>query len=88
MGHYGEDDELAKTYGMSKSECARDIFIGNKIKLKLTPKEAYFFRKLIGVSNNLNQLAWSPNRDEELTKNIMEALKVVDFAIDNLQWRI
>ncbi len=51
----------AKKAGMTKAEYCREASLGNKITPVLTSEQLEALRKLSGMANNLNQLAYQAN---------------------------
>ena len=51
----------------------------------MTEEEADHYRNLVGMHNNLNQLARAANRGGVFTKEILETIEAINFAIDKLR---
>ncbi len=77
--------KLADNHGLSKAEFARMKSLDHHLKTRLTPKEVDIYRKLVGISNNLNQLAHAANVGETLTMKIIEALETINHLTDKLR---
>ncbi|MDA0195870.1 MAG: MobC family plasmid mobilization relaxosome protein [Bacteroidetes bacterium] len=53
--------KMADRHGLTKAEFARFKSLDHKLKSRLTPEDANYFRQLAGMANNLNQLAHAAN---------------------------
>ncbi len=78
-------EKFADRHGLAKAEFARLKSLDHKLKQRLTSEEADYYRKLIGMANNLNQLARAANRGEVFTLKILETLEGINYAIDKLR---
>jgi hypothetical protein len=60
-GQYNLIDYKAKKAGISKAEFCREAALDTKITQVLTPEQLDIIRKLSGMANNLNQVAYQAN---------------------------
>ena len=77
--------KYAMRHGISAAEFVRLKSLNHRLRPRLTSEEADYYRKLIGMANNLNQLARAANRGEVFTLKILETLEGINFTIDKLR---
>lgn len=85
IAEYKFIEKMADRHGISKAEFARLKSLNHRLKARMTPEEAYHYRKLTGMANNLNQLARAANRGEVFTSEILKTLDAINFVIDKLR---
>ena len=78
-------EKMAESHGMSRAEFARKKSLNHRLKARMTDEEALIYRDLIGMANNLNQLAHRVNAGEVLISEIKETLEAINFSIDRLR---
>ncbi|MBL7840154.1 MAG: plasmid mobilization relaxosome protein MobC [Cyclobacteriaceae bacterium] len=76
---------FATTTGKSKVSFLRECALQAYIKPRLTPDEILFMRQLVGMANNLNQLARSANAKEEITLEAKALLFQLNWIIEKLK---
>lgn len=83
-----ELDEIksqANIAGLVLAEYIRKAALGQIIKPRLTPDEILFMRQLVGMANNLNQLARSANVKEEINLEAKALLFQLNWIIEKLK---
>lgn len=83
-----EVDEIktqASIAGLALAEYIRKAALGQVIKPRLTSDEILFMRQLVGMANNLNQLARSANAKEEITLEAKALLFHLNWVIEKLK---
>lgn len=76
---------MASDFGLTFSEYVRAKAVDIKIKPRLTEDETKYFRQLVGMANNLNQLAKSANERELLVKEIVSTLGAINNLIERMK---
>ncbi|XOV94602.1 MAG: plasmid mobilization relaxosome protein MobC [Bacteroidota bacterium] len=77
--------KYADRSGISMAEFVRAKSLDHQIRNRLTEEEADYYRKLVGMANNLNQLAHLGHIGKLLTSEILKTLERVNQTIDKLQ---
>lgn len=76
---------LISTSGMSKVALIRDCVLQTKVKPRLTSDEILFMCQLVGMANNLNQLARSAHVKEEIALEAKALLFQMNWVIEKLK---
>ncbi|MEQ9404336.1 MAG: plasmid mobilization relaxosome protein MobC [Cyclobacteriaceae bacterium] len=77
--------KYADKTGVSVAEFVRLKSLDHQVRSRLTEDEADLYRKLVGMANNLNQLAKAANSGQTLTNYIIKTLDGVNQTITKLQ---
>ena len=72
----------AKEAGVSHSECVRQLIKSGYVKQRLSAEILDYIRKLCGMANNLNQIAWKANAAGY--KDVRREYLFLASKIDNL----
>lgn len=70
---------------LSMSNFLRKAGLDIKIESKLTDEEVMIFRNVIGMANNINQIAKHVNTDGTLRVEMIQVLKVLTQLINKMQ---
>jgi hypothetical protein len=76
--------QKAMLCGLNEAEYIRRSCTNKVIKPRLTENEIEFYRHLVGISNNLNQIARHFNQGEKPLKDLMEIIKAINNGIKKL----
>ncbi len=77
--------KLADDHGLSKAEFARIKSLNHTLKTRLTPEEVDLYKQLVGMSNNLNQLAHQANVGKTMSLQIIKTLEAINNITDKLR---
>lgn len=76
--------KYADRSGVSKAEFVRAKSLDHQLRNRMSEEEADHYRKLVGMANNLNQLAHQANSGKLLYNEIIKTLEKVNLTIDKL----
>ncbi|MHC1705196.1 MAG: plasmid mobilization relaxosome protein MobC [Tenuifilaceae bacterium] len=75
----------AKEVGRTQSRFVREAALGIEIKLKrFTEEEKEMYRTLVGLANNLNQIAKKYNQGNRMFTELDKTLSAIQVVIDKL----
>ena len=75
----------AKEVGRTQSRFVREAALGVEIKLKrFTEEEKEMYRTLVGLANNLNQIAKKYNQGNRMFTELDKTLSAIQIVIDKL----
>jgi len=77
--------KYAERSGLRLAEFIHDRALGYKIAPRLTEDEIKLYLQLVGMANNLNQLAKQANQRELLVLEILKTLEHINKAVEKLQ---
>lgn len=77
-------EKYADRHGISRAEFVRLKSLNHRLRTRLTVEETDYFRKLVGMANNLNQLTKAANQGEAMTRQILKTLDGINQAIQKL----
>jgi hypothetical protein len=76
--------QKAMLCGLSEAEYIRRSGTNKVIKPRLTENEVVFYRHLVGISNNLNQIARHFNQGEKPLTELLEIVEAINNGIRKL----
>ena len=78
-------ENLSHSTGHSKAYFIRLRSLNFELKPRLTAEEVCIFRKLTGISNNLNQIAKLGHLGDDIRLEIGQTLGIINQSIEKLQ---
>jgi hypothetical protein len=79
--------EMQNASNYKVSEYVRQAVLNSTVKAKMSEEERKYFRMLVGLSTNLNQLAHKANANIDfinLALDIQKTRREIDFIISNI----
>jgi hypothetical protein len=75
----------AKEVGRTPSRYVRESALGKEIKARqFTDDEKQYYKTMVGVANNLNQIAKKYNSGDRMFFELQKTLESIQFIVDKL----